>query len=443
MKEITKVQREFLRILENFMRGTTYTLSDNFLTGVQGALSENPNDDVSQLTELFQMSKRHQMAAAVFEQIRGNDIWKLPECRQLFQSWKRETQKDVMTQMQRTAGFLDIYDAFCRAGVTPLIIKGLICRNLYDKPDYRVSGDEDILVHREDFLVCDQILLEAGFKRKDLDIPAEENVLEGKIQEDLPYEIPYINPQSGVYIEMHFQLFPEEAEAYGHLNAEFGQAFEHAIELEVQGKRVYTLCPTEHLFYLICHSFKHFLHSGFGLRQVCDMVLMAEQYCNSADGGIDWQDIRERLERLRMRPYWEALMQIGTEWFGFDKESAGISETLWNNEVDSMPMLKDLLDSGIYGDSSAQRKHSSNMTLAAVSAGKANTANSLGNSLFPGKEYMQGRFPWLKKNGWLLPVAYGIRIFKYLSKKTDSGTQNVVRIGLDRVELLRQYGVID
>lgn len=38
--------------------------------------------------------------------------------------------------------------------------------------------------------------------------------------------------------------------------------------------------------------------------------------------------------------------------------------------MDEEPMMIDLLDSGIYDDSSLSRKHSSNMTLSAVSADK-------------------------------------------------------------------------
>ncbi len=31
-------------------------------------------------------------------------------------------------------------------------------------------------------------------------------------------------------------------------------------------------------FYLLCHSFKHFLHGGVGIRQICDMVQMIRIY---------------------------------------------------------------------------------------------------------------------------------------------------------------------
>lgn len=32
-----------------------------------------------------------------------------------------------------------------------LTVKGIICRELYPKPDYRISGDEDILVDKTQF----------------------------------------------------------------------------------------------------------------------------------------------------------------------------------------------------------------------------------------------------------------------------------------------------
>lgn len=43
--------------------------------------------------------------------------------------------------------------------------------------------------------------------------------------------------------------------------------------------------PTGHLFFLICYAFKHSLHSGYCIQQVCDIVLFANQYGQE----IDWR----------------------------------------------------------------------------------------------------------------------------------------------------------
>lgn len=410
---LTALQEEFLKILESFMHGKTYHLPEAF----------------TQIEELYQMAGIHKMTAAVYEQIRGEALLQQPEYTNLARSFKGYTMREVMMQMQRADGFLRICEKMCAQGVRPLVVKGIICRNLYEKSDYRVSGDEDILVRKEDFSVCDAILAAGGFQREELDT------------EHLPQEIPYINPQNGVYIEMHFDLFAEESGAYGHLNKEFADAYATCIAEDIQGRTVWTLHPTLHLFYLICHSLKHFLHGGFGIRQVCDMVMMAEHYGEQ----IDWDYIYGRLQELRMEVFWNGLVEIGREYLGFSYEKAHYPVSLQKIHVNCEHLLLDLLDSGIYGDSTAERKHSSNITLAAAESGKKDTMASVKASLFPGKDYMKRGYPWLERYPWLLPVAWGMRIVGYLKNKRKNSKEEPsgVEIGMNRVELLREYDIID
>ncbi len=410
---LTALQEEFLKILESFMHGKTYHLPEAF----------------TQIEELYQMAGIHKMTAAVYEQIRGEALLQQPEYTNLARSFKGYTMREVMMQMQRADGFLRIYEKMCAQGVRPLVVKGIICRNLYEKSDYRVSGDEDILVRKEDFAVCDAILVAEGFQREEPDT------------EHLPQEIPYINPQNGVYIEMHFDLFAEESGAYGHLNKEFEDAYATCIAEDIQGRTVWTLHPTLHLFYLICHSLKHFLHGGFGIRQVCDMVMMAEHYGEQ----IDWDYIYGRLQELRMEVFWNGLVEIGRGYLGFSYEKAHYPVSLQKMHVNCDHLLLDLLDSGIYGDSTAERKHSSNITLAAAESGKKDTVASMKASLFPGKDYMKRGYPWLERYPWLLPVAWGMRIVGYLKNKRKNSKEEPsgVEIGMNRVELLREYDIID
>ncbi|MGN8921872.1 nucleotidyltransferase domain-containing protein [Lachnospiraceae bacterium HCP28S3_F9] len=410
---LTALQEEFLKILESFMHGKTYHLPEAF----------------TQIEELYQMAGIHKMTAAVYEQIRGEALLQQPEYTNLAMSFKGYTMREVMMQMQRADGFLRIYEKMCAQGVRPLVVKGIICRNLYEKSDYRVSGDEDILIRKEDFAVCDAILVAEGFQREEPDT------------EHLPQEIPYINPRNGVYIEMHFDLFAEESGAYGHLNKEFEDAYATCIAEDIQGRTVWTLHPTLHLFYLICHSLKHFLHGGFGIRQVCDMVMMAEHYGEQ----IDWDYIYERLQALRMEVFWNGLVEIGREYLGFSCEKAHYPASLQKIHVNCDHLLLDLLDSGIYGDSTAERKHSSNITLAAAESGKKDTVASVKASLFPGKDYMKRGYPWLERYPWLLPVAWGMRIEGYLKNKRKNSKEEPsgVEIGMSRVELLREYDIID
>lgn len=409
---LTNVQIEFLKILESFMHEKEYRFPEGF----------------TEAEELYRMAAIHKMIAAVYEQTRQDNLFRQKEYAPIANIFKRSTIQEVMMQTQRADGFLHVYRKLCEQGLRPLVVKGIICRNLYAKPDYRVSGDEDVLIKEEDFAICDEILREEGFDREAIDL------------KNLPYEIPYMNRKNGVYIELHFALFPDSSGAYGHLNQEFVKVYDSCIIEEIQGTKVWTLSPTMHLFYLICHSFKHFLHSGFGIRQVCDMVMMAEHY----GARINWGYIEKRLKKLRMDGFFSGLVQIGTKYLGFSPEKANYPQKGEKYEGDCFNLLKDILNGGIYGDSTMERKHSSNMTLAAAEKGKKDTVGSLRASLFPGKEYMKKTYPWLKKHPWLLPAAWGIRIVRYLGKKKkeDKKEAGGVEIGMNRVELMREYHII-
>ena len=71
---------------------------------------------------------------------------------------------------------------------SPLIVKGIVCRELYVQPDLRISNDEDLLIPREEFPAMDEFLLKEGFFRSELDCEKEYQ------------EVGYQNPGTGLYL---------------------------------------------------------------------------------------------------------------------------------------------------------------------------------------------------------------------------------------------------
>lgn len=55
----------------------------------------------------------------------------LEENAPLAAKWKKSAIAEVMLQVQRTAGFLELYQKLQKEGVHPLVVKGLICRSFY------------------------------------------------------------------------------------------------------------------------------------------------------------------------------------------------------------------------------------------------------------------------------------------------------------------------
>ena len=411
-------------------------LKQFFLEALRAALRGQAVDWERPLSDgewrgLFQLAQIHNVLPLVYEA-----VYPCPAARgldpALLRPFKEQAIQTAVQQTVRTRDFLQLEQGLEAAGVTPLVVKGLICRELYPRPDLRPSGDEDILIPPGQFSACHGAMTAQGLE------PLEPEQDMGRA-----HEVPYGKPGSPLRIELHKALFPPESEAYGEFNRFFDGVFDRAVTETVQGVPVPTLGYTDHFFYLICHAFKHFLHSGFGIRQVCDMVLFA----NAHGSAIDWTAILSRCRGIHAELFTAALLQIGWKYLNFDPERACYPAEWRAIQVDEAPLLEDLLSGGVYGAADLSRQHSSNITLNAVTArkkGRRSGAPVL-KTLFPSAKHLERRYPYLKRRPYLLPAAWISRMVHYgkeLKSDSDSRASAAIQIGNRRIELLRQYGVI-
>ena len=409
------ITTQFLNILQNALRGRS--------------LAEDPALSKEQWKELFDMAVVQRVLPMIY-----GAAYNVPSLvqtdAQFLGALKRQVRQQVMLQTMRTAEFLELNEKLRAAGATPLVVKGIICRNLYPQPDYRQSSDEDILIPAEQFAICHKVMLEMGMQTTESN-PAD------------AFEVPYRKEGSPLYIELHKKLFSPDSDAYGDFNRFFENVFDRKVTETIQSAAVDTLGYTDHLFYLICHSFKHFLHSGFGIRQVCDIILFANRYGKQ----VDWMQILEDCRQIRADKFAAAMFQIGSKYLVFNPEQAAYPTAWQAIVVDENPMLEDLLSGGLYGDANMSRKHSSNITLDAVTAHKQGrkTKGALLTSVFPSADKLSGRYPYLKKHPYLVPVAWADRLFRYAreTKETkDNHAADALKIGNQRVALMREYDII-
>ena len=381
--------------------------------------------------ELFRLCRHHQILPMIYDAVYSCPAFQScpPE---LAQMTKGQVIRQVMVQSRKTEEFLTLYRKLTKRGLTPLVVKGIICRNLYREPDYRCSGDEDVLIPAGQFRDCANVFAENQME-----------MLEPDKDPDKEGEVPYYYVGGMLHIELHKELFPSESEAYGSLNRFFEDVFDRKISEEIRGVQIYTMCHTDHLLYLILHAFKHFLHSGFGIRQVCDIAVYAQTY----GAEINWQYLLEKCEAVRADVFTAALFGIAEKYLAFDPQKACLPGQWRQIDTDGEDLLEDLLEGGVFGDSSMSRKHSSNITLQAVTEDKKGkrAGASLVHSLFPDRAYMERTFTYLKKYPFLLPAAWVSRIIKYLRESKDmreNGAVASIQIGSHRVELMKKYKII-
>lgn len=403
-------------------RPTTMTLTateTQFLHIAKAAVSggELPTEAVD-WPAMFTLANQQKLLPILFEAVRKTPA--AGENAPLFAAIKQQVIGQVLSQTVRSAEFADLYGKLRAAGLHPVVVKGQLCSRLYPLRDHRISADDDLFIPEGEFFACHQVLLANGLTT---DTPADEL--------STADEVSYTKKDSPLYIELHRHLFDSAEDAHDELN----HFFVGIAPVEVDG--FLTMPPHEHLLYLILHAYKHFVYSGIGLRQFCDIGLWARAYHDQ----IDWQRLHDQCAGVHAATFAAAAFRIARTYLGIDFDLPG----LWDGDVDVEPLLHDTLCGGVYGSNSYTRLHSSTVTLNAVKASRTGGKSSVLRTVFPKRAYLERRYPYLKKRPYLLPVAWVQRIVHYAGERSgaDNSASGSIKLAKERIELMKLYGIID
>ena len=368
---------------------------------------------------VFTLANQQKLLPILFEAVRKTPA--AAENAALFAAVKQQVIAQVLHQTMRASEFADLYQKLRAAGLHPIVVKGQLCSRLYPQTDHRISADDDLYIPDAEFMACHEQLLANGLTT---DTPADE----------LPTadEVSYTKDGSPLYIELHRHLFDSAEDAHDELN----HFFADLNPVEIDG--LLAMPPHEHLLYLILHAYKHFVRSGIGLRQFCDIGLWAQAYHSE----IDWQRLHEQCESVHAATFAAAVFRITKDYLGIEFDLPAP----WDGSIDVEPLLHDSLCGGVYGSNDLTRLHSSTVTLNAVKASRTGEKSSVLSTVFPKREYLERRYPYLKKRPYLLPVAWVQRIAHYASEKqagTDNSASGSIKLGKERIELMKRYGIMD
>ena len=360
---------------------------------------------------VFALAGQQKLLPILFEAVR-----KMPaagENAALFAVTKQQVIGQVLNQTVRSAEFADLYRKLRSAGLHPIVVKGQLCSRLYPLKDHRISADDDLYISDAEFMACHEQLLANDLRT---DTPADEL--------SAADEVSYTKNGSPLYIELHRHLFDSSEDAHDELN----HFFTDLKPIEVDGFS--TMPPHEHLLYLLLHAYKHFVRSDIGL------------WARAYHGEIDWQRLREQCESVHAATFAAAAFHIAGDYLGIEFDLP----MPWDASIDVEPLLHDSLCGGVYGSNDLTRLHSSTVTLNAVKASRTGEKSSVLRTVFPKREYLERRYPYLKKRPYLLPVAWAQRIAHYASEKqsgADNSASGSIKLGKERIELMKRYGIMD
>ena len=399
---------------------TLTTTETQFLHIAKSAISggDLPAESVD-WPAVFALAGQQKLLPILFEAVR-----KMPAAEEnvaLFAVTKQQVIGQVLNQTVRSAEFADLYRKLRAAGLYPIVVKGQLCSRLYPLKDHRISADDDLYISDAEFMACHRQLLANGLTT---DTPVDELATAD--------EVSYTKNGSPLYIELHRHLFDSAEDAHDELN----HFFTDLKPIEVDG--FLAMPPHEHLLYLLLHAYKHFVRSGIGLRQFCDIGLWAWEYHDE----IDWQRLREQCESVHAATFAAAAFHIAGDYLGIEFDL----HAPWSDAVDVEPLLHDTLCGGVYGSNDLTRLHSSTVTLNAVKASRTGEKSSVLRTVFPKREYLERRYPYLKKRPYLLPVAWVQRLAHYASEKqsgTDNSASGSIKLAKERIELMKRYDIMD
>ncbi len=399
---------------------TLTTTETQFLHIVKAAISggDLPAEKVD-WPAIFTLANQQKLLPILFEAVR-----KMPAAEEnvaLFAVTKQQVIGQVLNQTVRSAEFSDLYHKLRSAGLHPIVVKGQLCSRLYPLKDHRISADDDLLIPDGEFMACHEQLLTNGLTTG---TPADELATAD--------EVSYTKNGSPLYIELHRHLFDSSEDAHDELNHFFASL------KPVETDSFLTMPPHEHLLYLLLHAYKHFVRSGIGLRQFCDIGLWARAY----HAEIDWQRLHDQCASVHAATFAAAAFRIARDYLGIDFDLPMPLDA----SIDAEPLLHDTLCGGVYGSNDLTRLHSSTVTLNAVKASRTGEKSSVLSTVFPKREYLERRYPYLKKRPYLLPVAWMQRIAHYASEKqsgTDNSASGSIKLGKERIELMKRYGIMD
>lgn len=398
---LTATERQFLHIAKAAVSG-----------------GEFPAENVD-WSAVFTLAGQQKLLPIVFEAARKTPA--AAENAALFAAVKQQVIAQVLHQTMRASEFAGLYQRLRAAGLHPVVVKGQLCSRLYPLKDHRISADDDLLIPDGEFMACHEQLLANGLTT---DTPADE----------LPTadEVSYTKSDSPLYIELHRHLFDSAEDAHDELN----HFFTDINPVEMDG--FLAMLPHEHLLYLLLHAYKHFVRSGIGLRQFCDIGLWARAY----HAEIDWQRLHEQCESVHAATFAAAAFRIARDDLGIEFDLPA----LWGDAVDVEPLLHDSLCGGVYGSNDLTRLHSSTVTLNAVKASRTGEKSGVLRTVFPKRAYLEHRYPYLKKRPYLLPIAWVQRLAHYAGEKqsdADSSTSGSIKLAKERIELMKRYGVME
>lgn len=255
--------------------------------------------------------------------------------------------KRVFTTENRNASMNAFINDLIRrlddAGISALLVKGQGVAQCYERPQWRSSGDVDLLFSDADF---------------------------EKVKAFLRPLVKYFDPDNDFtrHISTSLNSFEVELHADQHpglsyrIDAEMDRIQDRCLsggEVRIwdnEGTPVKLPAPDNDILFIFTHILKHFYKGGIGLRQLCDLCRLLWTYRDSIDRTL----LGERLGKMGLMTEWKAFGHYCVSYLGMPEEWMPFYDASGRWARKTRRINRFILDVGSFGmnrDSSYYQKY--------------------------------------------------------------------------------------
>lgn len=382
----------------------------NLNCSLRGKKMDIPLNTEINWNEVIEECREHQISSLVYSGISKESLKNIDN--NILDKWKKETFMSGVYQINHIKQISRVLSIFNDNNISVIALKGLVVRDLYPKSELRTMGDADILVHENDLENVINILEKEGY------------IEQGRNE----YHIAFIRGNS--HIEVHWTLDSEERfDAIDELKDE---TWSRAIDVKVGDSKSLSMCDEDLLLYSCMHMAKHFINSGFGIRQVCDVFLLVEkrgQY-------IDWDSFINRTKRSGIYKFTMSIFAICNRLFrmSIPDELKGFVEF---DNVYLDELIDTIWANGVHGKKNIAGIVARQFTEEGNGI-KNNWIDRIKKIYFPTGNNLSERYGYAKRNKILLPIAWIHRLINAIFIK-DYSLSDKVKLSMQGANMSKKY----
>ena len=364
---------------------------DILSAGIRGKAADKIYDNVD-WDEVIDLANKHKVEGIIYLALRkSNLISKVGENR--INLLKQKAAITGIGQSRHISGLSIVFNKIIEENIPVIVLKGLVVRDFYPQPDQRTMSDADILVHKDDVEKVKNLLIDMGY------IFLEDH--------KASHHIALVHHKYPM-VEVHWNLFKRDG---------FSNELEHyerliwnrAIKVNVGKTEVLSLSYEDLVLHLCMHMAAHLAATGFGVRQLCDLVVLVEKKGEE----IDWNSFIMKARMYGFEKFSLIMFLLCKELFSMEVPKE-LKVNSVNNKKYVSALIDEIFESGVHG-----KKEMSNQfaTQVAFNFEDKDSNATLGaikryfRFIFPRIDDMSDKYSYAKKFKILAPIAWIHHLF--------------------------------